>query len=53
MKTKKTYTKPALNNWGTVTDLTKTGRTHCGGDNFSGSANSNSQGGGSPNSHCN
>ena len=34
---KKQYISPELKPWGTVTDLTATGYTHCGDDAFNGS----------------
>jgi hypothetical protein len=38
MQEKKQYEKPAISNWGTVADLTKTGRTQPGDDGKGGSA---------------
>ena len=40
---KKGYTPPTLKTWGTVRDLTQTGKTNPGGDGKSGSAASKGQ----------
>jgi hypothetical protein len=37
---KKSYTTPKLKKWGTVADLTQTGKTHEGGDAKTGSSGS-------------
>ncbi len=40
MESKKAYTSPELKKWGTVADLTQTGKTNEGGDQKNGSVGS-------------